>query len=172
MKKTLAILLVVVLALTMLPTAALAIYLPEGQQVRPIPGPYPFVREPEGENPSVTVRKVWEDDDPAARPETVQMQLYCNGRAYGEAVTVGADTNWTYTWFNLIPGMTWTADEVNVAPGYASRVTFDGNAYVITNTPAPLPPKTDGVPVGAAVGALCLLLAVCGAVVLKRKTAR
>ena len=82
----------------------------------------------------ITVSKLWEGND-INRPESVEVQLYNNGEAYGDVVTLSQDNNWTYTWSNLASDITWTVDEPIVPEGYQSSIS--GNAqtgFFITNT--------------------------------------
>ena len=60
-------------------------------------GPKP----PVVETVSVTANKVWEDAGYANRPQTVKLQLYRDGEAYGDAVTVSQDQGWRYVWNGL-----------------------------------------------------------------------
>lgn len=58
---------------------------------------------------SKTVRKIWNDNNKdSARPTTIKIQLYANGKAYGDQITLtaGNDNVWqenelTYTWKEL-----------------------------------------------------------------------
>ncbi|MCI2155324.1 MAG: Cna B-type domain-containing protein [Solobacterium sp.] len=95
---------------------------------------------------SVTVTKVWDDgnNQDGIRPESVQVQLYADGKASGDPVTLNSDGNWKYTWDNLDQmksgtEIVYTAEEVTSIDGYTSSVS--GNAaegFTITNhhTPA------------------------------------
>ena len=93
---------------------------------------------------SVTVQKVWKDNNDSAglRPDTVSVQLYRNGNAYGEiktltaadcTVTKDADNNdiWSYTFENLpfTDGDVYTAKETVVDGNY----TVSENGLTITN---------------------------------------
>ena len=91
---------------------------------------------------TATVTKVWEDSDNRAgkRPASIQVQLYANGTAEGDPVTLPADGAWTYTW-NDLPKysngteIVYTADETAVPSGYTKTgpVTENGTS-TITNT--------------------------------------
>lgn len=52
---------------------------------------------------SRTVKKVWSDNNnqDGIRPNTVTVQLYADGIAKGEAVTLNKENSWTYTWTEL-----------------------------------------------------------------------
>ena len=93
---------------------------------------------------SVNVYKVWEGT--SNPPNSIQVQLYQNGKAYGSAVTLNAGNYWRHTWDQLNPKDTWTVDEVSVPSGYTKTVTGNtGTGFVITNkkttTPPTSPPK-------------------------------
>ena len=82
---------------------------------------------------SVTVSKVWDDGNNANRPASVTVQLYKNGAAFGNTVTLNAGNGWTHKWTGLDKTATWTVDEVNVPAGYKKDVTHNGNEWTITN---------------------------------------
>lgn len=90
---------------------------------------------------SYTVTKVWEDEDDkdGIRPDSIQVQLYADGKAQGEPVSVTADGNWTYTWTDLDQkqagkDILYTVQEVNVPDGYEAEATVENGQAVITNT--------------------------------------
>ena len=92
------------------------------------------------ETTSVTVTKVWEDGDnqDGIRPESVEVQLYANGEAYGDPVEVTVDNGWQYTWMNLPENangeaIVYTVAEINVPEGYEAQV--DGLTITNTHTP-------------------------------------
>jgi LPXTG-motif cell wall-anchored protein len=95
---------------------------------------------------SVSVEKIWDDDEAADRPESVEVQLYCNDDAYGDAVILNEDNNWVYTWNELDQDAVWTVDEVNVPEGYEKDVSHDGNDWMITNTKTEDEPITTPTP--------------------------
>ena len=82
---------------------------------------------------SVTVSKVWDDGNNANRPTSVTVQLYKNGAAFGNTVTLNAGNGWTHKWTGLDKNATWTVDEVNVPDGYKKDVTHNGNEWTVTN---------------------------------------
>ena len=91
-----------------------------------------------------TVNKVWKDGDSVnGRPESIQVQLYRDGKATGDAVTLTATNSWTYTWNDLnkyafkadgTPDheYQYSAKEVNIPEDYASSVS--GNTIINTRT--------------------------------------
>lgn len=91
---------------------------------------------------NVAVGKVWQDNEnqDGIRPDSVSVQLYCNGTAYGSPVVLNQDNSWWYRWDNLSADDAWTVDEVNVADGYTKSITKNAvNAWVIVNTHTPEP---------------------------------
>ena len=92
-----------------------------------------------------TVKKIWDDsDNPGQRPDSVQIQLYADGVAYGDPVTVNAQDNWAANFTGLPKYSTgtteikYTADEVAVPTGYTKSISADGltitNKYVQQKT--------------------------------------
>lgn len=100
------------------------VYAPKAKPTVPVTPVVP------GTTTSVTVNKAWADDEGVDRPESVSVQLYADGVAYGAPVTVSGDYGWSYTWYDLPLGAEYTVAEVNVPEGYEAKV--DG--YTITNT--------------------------------------
>lgn len=92
--------------------------------------PKPLVQE----KISITANKVWENAGYTGRPQTVKLQLYRDGEAYGDAVTVSQAQGWRYVWKDLEKDHVWTVGEVESVSGYDVSVTHDGNEWVITNT--------------------------------------
>ena len=89
------------------------------------------------EKTTFTVTKKWEDNDnrDGLRAEEVEVQLYADGEAYGDAVTLSEENKWSYTWEDLDvysggKAIEYTVEEVKVAEGYDASVE-DGT---ITNT--------------------------------------
>ena len=93
---------------------------------------------------SLTVTKVWDDnnDQDGIRPDTIQVQLYANGKEVeGGFVTLKASENWTYTWTGLDENLTYTVKEVSDIDGYTATVSDVENGNVsITNTHTPTTP--------------------------------
>lgn len=82
----------------------------------------------------VTVQKVWKSDKQSTRPSTIKVQLYRDGTAYGDPVTLSADNGWQHSWNNLDKSNKWTVDETAVPSNYTKKVTNSGNIWTITNT--------------------------------------
>lgn len=90
---------------------------------------------------SLTVTKAWEDNgnQDGKRPASVQVQLYADGTASGDPVTLNADNNWTYTWEQLPErssgtAVSYTVGELTQAPGYTTSITGSAvEGYTITN---------------------------------------
>ena len=101
------------------------------------------------EKTSVSVRKVWDDNGNAAgvRPAEITVQLYANGIAMRDPVTLSNSNGWKYTWEDLdkncnITGavggskaVAYTVEELKVPEGYKMKITGNGTTgFVITNT--------------------------------------
>ncbi len=89
---------------------------------------------------NVAVGKVWLDSNnqDGIRPASVTVQLYRNGEAYGNPVTLSDANEWWYRWDHLDAASSWTVDELNVAEGYTKTISKNAvNAWVITNAHTP-----------------------------------
>ena len=91
-----------------------------------------------------TVLKVWEDneDQDGLRPESISVQLLANGKAYGEAVTLNEDNEWTYTWTELPEKangetITYTVDEISEIAEYTTTYSTSEDTFTITNKHTP-----------------------------------
>ena len=97
---------------------------------------------------SVTVTKVWEDrnDPDGKRPDSVQVQLYADGKASGDPVKLTAKNNWTYTWSGLDEmsagkAVEYTVSEVKIPDGYTSSITGSAkNGFTVINALEPTNP--------------------------------
>ncbi|KAF1295227.1 hypothetical protein BAU15_05620 [Enterococcus sp. JM4C] len=93
----------------------------------------------------VTVTKVWADgeDKDGLRPTTIQVQLFADGKATGEPVTLDAEMNWKHTWTELAEkadgkAIAYTVEEVSEVEGYTATVDASDPAnVVITNHHTP-----------------------------------
>ena len=96
----------------------------------------------------ISVKKIWNDknNQDGIRPESVQVQLFANGNAQGNPITLNVDNNWYYAWNNLNQGTNYTVKEVGKTDGYTSTTLTDGNYTTITNTHTPKTPGTPGTP--------------------------
>lgn len=91
------------------------------------------------------VVKIWKDEGYTSnRPQSISVQLYCDGESYGDPVTLPVDGKWSYTWEALDVNHLWTVEEATVE-GYKTPVyEREGNTFIITNTyDEPEPPKED-----------------------------
>jgi len=94
---------------------------------------------------SITVTKAWDDSDDqdGIRPESIQVQLYADGEKSGDAITLTAADNWTYTWTGLAEkankkDITYTVEEVSAVDGYTTTTGVVENGNVtITNVHNP-----------------------------------
>ena len=80
------------------------------------------------------MNKVWVGDGEASRPESVRVQLYRDGEAYGSPVTLRESNGWSHTWRGLNDRYNWTAEEIDVPDGYTSSTSQSGTVVTITNT--------------------------------------
>jgi hypothetical protein len=96
-----------------------------------------------GGKTQVSVHKVWKLDDGRTAASSVQAQLYRNGEAYGDPVTLSAGNHWSYLWTGLTKTdaqgntISWTVREVNVPSGFTSTVTGTDRSFTITNDDKP-----------------------------------
>lgn len=111
---------------------------------------------PVGETIDISVIKKWSDADnqDGIRSKSVMVQLYANETAYGDPVTLTAETGWRYTWLALPryegeAEIAYTVKEFNVPNGYTVSYSESEGSFTITNhhtptswptaTPLPLP---------------------------------
>lgn len=143
----------------------------DGERVddEPIDEPTDEIQTVETTPVSLTVKKLWSDNDDAKRPESVTMQLY-DGENAIEAVYLGAWNDWTYTWENLDPNGDWQAVEVDIPKGYTPYYAKDGNVLTVTNTATLIQTGQNNLPV-VILGAcgFCLIAAGILLIVKKRK---
>lgn len=97
----------------------------------------PPSERPDEEQPgtyvSLRVEKVWQDNNTALRPESVQIQLLRNGEEW-RAVTLDKSNNWSFTWEQLDAGYRWQVVEQFVPDNYFVSVWQSGDTFVVTNT--------------------------------------
>ena len=97
------------------------------------------------ERTSVSVEKKWSDasNQDGVRPSSVSVQLYANGKASGDPVTLDAANSWKHTWSDLAKNaagkaITYTVKEVSIPEGYTSETAGDAaSGYTITNKHTP-----------------------------------
>ena len=84
---------------------------------------------------SVSVTKSWEDagDRDGKRPESIQVQLYADGKTQGEPVVLNAENKWSHTWSELDEKsegniIEYTVKEVGENDG---NIDFDGAEYQV-----------------------------------------
>ena len=92
-------------------------------------------KDNDGEKISRNVMKVWEDRDDAAkvRPESITVQLLCDGEVY-DTVTLSAENHWKHSWVGLDADADWQLVESDVPDGYTVLVGQEGTTFVVTNT--------------------------------------
>ena len=97
------------------------------------------------ETTQASATKVWEDNNnqDGKRPASVQVQLFANGAAYGEPVTLSEDNEWQWAWTNLPKyqngaEVAYTVTELSTPTGYTSNVSGDAaTGFTVTNTHTP-----------------------------------
>ncbi len=89
---------------------------------------------------SITIEKRWVDTVSTMRPDFIEVQVYQNGKAYGDPIRIypvineDGEEEWPVYRLDELPAdYTYTISEVNV-PGYTSTVKKDSINYIITNT--------------------------------------
>lgn len=126
-----------------------------------------LARSPELADYSVQI--VWDDEKtPEQRPESLPVQLMCDGKAYGRPVRLSEEQDWRYTWSSLPTAHYWALAEQAV-PGYLDAEVYKkGTAFCVTYAavqPEPEPqPEVEKIPENGnrswlAVPALVLLAA-------------
>ena len=94
---------------------------------------------------NISVNKIWDDknNQDGIRPDSIKVQLYADGAAIGDPITLNSNGNWTYTWEKLdqmnkgVP-IVYTVGEVSSPEGYT--VSVSGNAsegFMIINQHTP-----------------------------------
>jgi len=99
-----------------------------------------IINEPvvEEDQTYVEVTKVWKDnnDEEELRPDSVTVQLYKNGEAYGETIKLSAANSWSYAAelpvYENGEKITWSVKEISIPRYYT--VSYDQNTLTITNT--------------------------------------
>jgi LPXTG-motif cell wall-anchored protein len=90
---------------------------------------------------SISITKIWNDDGTIPHPDSITVQVYKDGVAYGDPITLsktldasGKET-WPTVYVDGLPeGGNYTIKEVNVS-GFESSVKETNGAFTITNTP-------------------------------------
>lgn len=97
-----------------------------------------FDNTDEAKTTSISVTKVWDDDDNALgiRPEHIIVHLLKGGKPYDNlAVTLREENNWQHTWSDLpLAGGDYTVIEEKVPAGYESKSEISEKGVIITNT--------------------------------------
>ena len=91
---------------------------------------------------SITVTKAWEDfnDHNGIRPSEIKVQLYADGEAQGEEITLNAEKQWTYIWTDLDERkagelIDYTVKETENTDNYETTISGDAHTgYIIINT--------------------------------------
>ena len=91
---------------------------------------------------SISVTKAWEDfnDHNGIRPSEIKVQLYADGEAQGEEITLNAENQWTHIWTDLDERkagelIDYTVKETENTDNYETTISGDAHTgYIITNT--------------------------------------
>ena len=94
------------------------------------------------EKADYSVQIVWDDTQtPEQRPESLTVQLMCDGKAYGRPVLLSEEQDWRYTWSSMPTAHYWVLAEQAV-PGYLdAEVQKEGTAFRMTYAAAQLEPE-------------------------------
>lgn len=87
----------------------------------------------ESDKTSVSVEKEWVTNNGGTPAASVQVQLYRDGQAYGDPVTLNAGNGWSHDWTQLDANHVWTVKEVGVTDGFNVYIDRDGNTIVLVN---------------------------------------
>lgn len=86
------------------------------------------------DNPeSLTVKKVWKNDDGEDRSKQVTVELWSGSTLY-DTVVLSRENGWSYTWTNLPERSDWRIREKNIPSGYDVSYSVDGTVITIKNT--------------------------------------
>lgn len=96
------------------------------------------------------VLKIWKNDAPHDRPESITVHLLKDGVIY-DTVTLDRENRWRHVWTDLDASALWQIVEEVPRP-YRVRVQLDGNTFLLTNygpdrPPEPTPPQEPTQPV-------------------------
>ncbi len=80
----------------------------------------------------ISVYKVWDDNNNAARPDKVEIEILKDGVLY-ETVALNKENKWQITLDGLSDSATFTVREKNVPEGYEVNVTEQMGTFVVTN---------------------------------------
>ena len=125
----------------------------------PTPPTYPL---------DITVHKVWSDDNGKARPSSVTVTLYNGDIAY-DRVRLSAHNNWTYTWKDPNAYGNWQVIETNIPKGYVPSYSVSDNIVTVTNTRRLIQTGQLNWPIWVLGGAGLALVALGGAMLVKKK---
>lgn len=82
---------------------------------------------------TLTVEKIWENDNDQVRPDSIEVTLLRDGEAF-ETVELTEAQGWRYTWNALDEAYDWSVREAQVPAGYTGEVVNAGGKWMITNT--------------------------------------
>ena len=97
------------------------------------------------EKTSISVKKIWKDSGNAVKTHPdITVQLFANGKAEGDPVTLNEKNGWKWTWTDLCKNakvgnvskpIDYTVEELEIPAGYKVKISGDSTkGFVITNT--------------------------------------
>lgn len=99
---------------------------------------------PDSEKINVLVQKVWKDFSTSARPASIKVKLYQDGKQYGDVIELNEPNSWKHSWENLPKydeeknKIEYTVEEVEVPNGYEAVIECDEGSnsisFIVNNT--------------------------------------
>ena len=126
------------------------------------------VGEANGEPVEITACKRWSGDSSKERPDSVTVTLYDGKTAY-ETVRLSDKNDWSYTWEDLDADGNWQVVETNITKGYVPSYRVSGGVVTITNTRSLIQTGQLNWPIWVLCGAGLALVALGGAMLVKKK---
>ncbi len=125
-----------------------------------------------GKKLDLEVVKLWQDAcHPSARPDSVELSLWCDGRLY-DVITLPENGRWSHTWTALDASRRWNVTETPCEGYAAPEIIRDGDTVTVTNSCNKTTPPERGddlpqtgqlwwpVPIMLVVGALLCVLGI------------
>lgn len=84
-------------------------------------------------NKSISVKKIWKDNNSKDRPKSITITLYKDNEIYDNQI-LSQENNWSYTWEKLDSSHSWNIDESYVPKGYEKSISKNNNNFTVTNT--------------------------------------
>ena len=81
----------------------------------------------------LTIRKVWNADDPDSIPRSVTVQLF-RGQTLVDTVVLNGENDWRVTFRDLPESDAYRVEEVDVPEGFLATYSRNGYTFTVTNT--------------------------------------